>query len=124
MNDKEIISGVIFDPIKNEIFYAEKDTGAFLNNQRIRVSKKNNLSDCLFATNLESIKNMDLNLRISGSAALDLAYVGCGRLDGFFQKTKYLGYCRRHNYSGEEAGGNINNIDLKIKNHNIIAHLK
>ena len=40
MNDKEIISGVIFDPIKDEIFYAEKDTGAFLNNQRIRVSKK------------------------------------------------------------------------------------
>ena len=42
MND-EIISGLIYDPIKNEIFYAEKNNGAFLNNQRIRVSKKNNL---------------------------------------------------------------------------------
>ena len=122
MNDKEIISGVIFDPIKNEIFYAEKDTGAFLNNQRIRVSKKNNLSDCLFATNLENIKNMDLNLRISGSAALDLAYVGCGRLDGFFQKNLNIWDIAAGLIIVKEAGGNINNIDLKkIKNHNIIA---
>ena len=43
-SNNEIISGIIFDPIKNELFYAEKDNGAFLNNQRIRVSKKKN--DC------------------------------------------------------------------------------
>ena len=44
----EIISGLIFDPIKDEMFFAEKDKGAFLNNQRLRVSKKNSLDDCHF----------------------------------------------------------------------------
>ncbi len=46
----EIISGVIYDPIKDEMFYAEKNNGAYLNNKRIRVSKKNNIENCLFAT--------------------------------------------------------------------------
>ena len=86
----EIISGLIFDPIKNEIFFAEKNNGAFFNNQRIRVSKKNNLNECLFATNKNGINKNDLNCRISGSAALDLAYVGAGRLDGFFQNNLNL----------------------------------
>ena len=81
VSNNEILAGVIFDPIKNEMFYGEKDLGSFFNNQRIRVSKKNNLDECLFSTNLESLKNIDLNLRISGSAALDLAYVASGRLD-------------------------------------------
>ena len=48
-SDDEIICGLIFDPIKDEMFYAEKNNGAFFNNQRIRVSKKNNLDECLFA---------------------------------------------------------------------------
>ena len=60
-SDDEIICGLIFDPIKDEMFYAEKNNGAFFNNQRIRVSKKNNLDECLFSTNLESLKNIDLN---------------------------------------------------------------
>ena len=47
----EIISGIIFDPIKNEIFYAEKNQGSYFNNHRIRVSKRKNLDECLFATN-------------------------------------------------------------------------
>ena len=52
----EILSGKIMDPIKNEILYAEKNTGAFFNNQRIRVSKKNIIDDCLFVTNSEGVK--------------------------------------------------------------------
>ena len=47
----EIISGLIYDPIKDEMFYAEKNNGAFINNRRIRVSKKNDLNNCLFASN-------------------------------------------------------------------------
>ena len=47
----EIISGLIFDPIKDEMFFAEKNKGAFLNNQRLRVSKKSSLDDCLFSSN-------------------------------------------------------------------------
>ena len=50
ISNSEIVSGLIFDPIKNEMFYAEKNNGAYFNNQRIRVSKKNNINDCLFAT--------------------------------------------------------------------------
>jgi len=80
----KIISGLIFDPIKDEMFFAEKDKGAFLNNQRLRVSKKNSIDDCLFSSNHEGVKFSDLNMRYSGCAALDLAYVASGRLDGFF----------------------------------------
>ena len=49
-SNNEIVSGLIFDPIKNEMFYAEKNNGAFFNNQRVRVSKKNQIDDCLFVT--------------------------------------------------------------------------
>ena len=49
-SNNEIIAGVVFDPIKNEIFYAEKDNGTYFNNQRVKVSKKNDLEECLFAT--------------------------------------------------------------------------
>ena len=84
--EEEITSGLIFDPIKNEIFYAEKNAGSFMNNSRVRVSNKSNLEECLFASNNDGVKSVypKLNLRNTGCAALDLAYVGCGRLDGYF----------------------------------------
>ena len=81
----EIISGLIFDPIKNEMFYTEKNNGAFFNNHRIRVSKKNKLNECLFSTGGKEQKKLDLQYRKSGSAALDMAYVAAGRYDGYFQ---------------------------------------
>ena len=49
-SNDEIVSGLIFDPIKDEIFFAEKDNGAYFNNHRVRVSKKNNINECLFVT--------------------------------------------------------------------------
>ena len=67
------------------MFYAEKNNGAFFNNQRIRVSKKNNLDECLFATGGKLQNEVDLNYRKSGCAALDMAYVANGRYDGFFK---------------------------------------
>ena len=83
-SDDEIICGLIFDPIKDEMFYAEKNNGAFFNNQRIRVSKKNNLDECLFAVG--KLKNEPgFTYRRSGCAALDIAYVASGRLDGYAQ---------------------------------------
>ena len=71
--EDEIKIGIIYDPIKNEIFYAEKNNGSYINNSRVRVSKKSNLDDCLFASNSEGIKSIypKLNLRNSGCAALD-----------------------------------------------------
>ena len=59
-HENEIISGLIFDPIKDEMFYAEKNNGAYLNNKRIRVSKKNNINECLFATSGSIDKELKL----------------------------------------------------------------
>ncbi len=112
----EIISGLIFDPIKNEMFFAEKDNGAFFNNQRIRVSKKNQIDDCLFVTG-GKIKNFpDLPYRKSGCAALDMAYVAAGRYDGYFQYDLNLWDIAAGIIILKEAGGILNEIDLSINN--------
>jgi myo-inositol-1(or 4)-monophosphatase len=108
----EIVSGLIYDPIKDEMFYAEKDNGAFFNNQRIRVSKKRELNSCLFATGGESKNQIDLPVRKSGSAALDMAYVGAGRYDGYFQNYLNLWDVAAGIVIIKEAGGIINDIDL------------
>ena len=112
----EIISGIIFDPIKNETFYAEKNQGAFFNNHRIRVSKRKNLDECLFATNKNGLSSTDLNSRIFGSAALDLAYVASGRIDGYFQNGLNLWDIAAGTLIVKEAGGIVNNYDLKKTN--------
>jgi myo-inositol-1(or 4)-monophosphatase len=118
----EIISGLIFDPIKNEMFYAEKNNGAFLNNQRIRVSKKNKLNDCLFVTNNKLKNDLELTYRKSGCAALDMAYVASGRYDGFFQHNLCLWDIAAGIILVKEAGGVLNEINLSInKNVKIIA---
>ena len=77
----------------------------------------------MFGSNLDGVKNnKDLNLRISGSAALDLAYVASGRLDGFFQKKLNIWDIAAGLIIIKEAGGLISDIDLsRIKNHAIIA---
>ena len=111
-HNDEIISGLIFDPIKDEMFYAEKDNGAFLNNRRIRVSKKNNIKECLFATSGLIDKKMEFSYRKSGSAALDMAYIACGRYDGYFQKNLHLWDIAAGLILVKEAGGIINKIDL------------
>ena len=107
----EILSGLIFDPIKDEMFFAEKNKGAFLNNQRIRVSKKNSLEECLFSSNHEGVKYSDLNMRYSGCAALDLAYVAAGRLDGFFHNKINLWDIAAGDILVKEAGGIVNDIN-------------
>jgi myo-inositol-1(or 4)-monophosphatase len=95
----ELIAGVIFDPEHNEMFTAERGSGAYLNNRRIRVSKVNRLENTLVATGFPSRKrheNVNIHfyyqlamlthgVRRAGSAALDLAYVASGRLDGFWE---------------------------------------
>ncbi|MDA7801149.1 inositol monophosphatase [Candidatus Pelagibacter sp.] len=111
-SDDEIVSGLIYDPIKDEMFYAEKESGAFFNNQRIRVSKKRELNNCLFATGGATKNEVDLPLRKSGSAALDIAYVAAGRYDGYFQNDLNLWDIAAGIILVKEAGGLINEIDL------------
>ena len=98
----EIVSGIIFDPIKNEMFSAEKGNGAYLNNSRIRVSNKSDFQNSCLVTGgpnsrskkkeavLEEYKKISMktfaHIRKSGSAALDMAYVSAGRYDGYWQK--------------------------------------
>ena len=125
----EIVTGLIFDPIKNEIFYAEKNNGSFFNNNRVRVSNKSNIEECLFATNSDGIKSLHpkLNLRNTGCAALDLAYVGCGRFDGYFHNQINLWDIAAGKIIIEEAGGKVNDIkefeinkiDIRAGNPNI-----
>lgn len=98
----EIVSAVVFDPAKDEMFYAEKGTGAWLNDsQRLRVSGRNRLIDCVFATgipfagqkylpallqDLARLMPQCAGVRRWGAASLDLAYVAAGRYDGFWER--------------------------------------
>ncbi len=95
----EVIAGVVYDPSREELFQAERGAGAYLNNQRIRVSKTANLSEGLLATGFPPFAtNHDLNLqfffkltrlshgiRRPGAAALDLCSVAAGRFEGFWE---------------------------------------
>ena len=118
----EILSGLIFDPIKNEMFYAEKNNGSFFNNQRIRVSNKKKIDECLFASKEKNENLTKLSIRNLGSAALDMAYVGSGRFDGFFQKNLEIWDIAAGVIIVKEAGGILNHIDLLSKSKiNIIA---
>ncbi|MFL2891759.1 MAG: inositol monophosphatase family protein [Candidatus Pelagibacter sp.] len=120
-SNNEMVCGLIYDPIKDELFYAEKNHGAYFNNQRIRVSKKRNIDECLFAVG-KGKYNPDLIYRRSGSAALDLAYVASGRFDGYFQNNLNLWDIAAGIIIVKEAGGIINEIDLSsLKNIKVLA---
>ena len=116
-SNNEIVSGLIYDPIKDEMFFAEKNNGAFLNNQKIRVSKKNIIENCLFTTGEALEKKPDFLYRKSGCAALDLAYVAAGRYDGYFQKNLNLWDIAAGIVLINEAGGIINELNLDNLNH-------
>jgi myo-inositol-1(or 4)-monophosphatase len=95
----ELVVGVVLDPFRGELFTCEKGAGAFMNGRRIHVSRAAKLDESLFATGFPSRRrHLDLNIhfyyqlamashgvRRGGAAALDLAYVACGRLDGYWE---------------------------------------
>ncbi len=114
-SNNEIVSGLIFDPIKDEMFFAEKNNGAFLNNQRIKVSKKKDIKACLFATGGKEKSSINLTTRKSGSAALDMAYVAAGRYDGYFQKNLNIWDIAAGIVIVKESGGIVSEINL-LKN--------
>jgi len=117
---------VIYDPLKNELFTASKGRGAFLNDRRVRVSKCTRLQDALIGTGfpfkevsrlerygrqLERFMRVAAGVRRAGAAALDLAYVACGRLDGFWE----LGLSPWDMAAGalliQEAGGLVGDLE-------------
>jgi myo-inositol-1(or 4)-monophosphatase len=123
--DGEMVAGVIYDPLRDEMFSAAKGEGATLNGERIHVSRATQLQEALIATGFPSIKRHESpnvhfyqeftlrshGVRRAGSAALDLAYVACGRLDGYweFQLNPWdtsAGYLLV-----EEAGGKVTHFD-------------
>lgn len=125
LDNGEPVLGIVYNPFTDELFYAEKGKGAFLNGEPISVSKENTLDKALVAfgtspyekelaeVNFEILKNVYLktsDIRRSGSAALDLVYTACGRIDGFFERNlKPWDYC-----GGicivNEAGGKVTNM--------------
>ena len=100
--EKEIICGIIYDPIKDEMFTAEKGNGSYVNNKRMRVSSRSKLKDCIIFTGGPKMGSADQEISLKeynlfsskvltpirklGSASLDMAYVAAGRCDGFWQR--------------------------------------
>ena len=133
MVKKEIISGIIYDPIKDELFWAEKGIGAFLNGKRIRVSARSQLKDSLVSTGipwkgmesshknylkiLENIMKSSSGIRRYGAAALDLAYVAAGRYDAFWEFNLKTWDIAAGALIVKEAGGYVGNIN---KNENYL----
>jgi len=135
----EIICGVIFNPIVNEMFVAEKGNGAYLNNSRIRVSNKKKIKDALLVTGgpkgaskikdkifseYINVSNNVSNVRKFGSAALDMAYVACGRFDGYWQRELNYWDIAAGMIILKEAGGFVNFFEEDNNNplkKNIIA---
>tara|TARA_B100000579_G_C22688108_1_gene783632 strand:- start:3 stop:812 length:810 start_codon:yes stop_codon:yes gene_type:complete len=126
--NNEIKNGLIYDPIKNELFFAEVGSGAFLNNSRIRVSKKKNLKNSLIGTGgprgnskfknkifseyLEVSNNVEIPVRKFGSASLDLANVACGRFDAFWQRELSHWDVAAGILIVKEAGGFVDYFDV------------
>ncbi len=136
----EIVAGVICDPIKDEMFWAEKGVGAYMNSKRMRVSARRELVDCLIATGapfagvmskqpfftkqLDAVMPKVAGIRRWGAASLDLAYVAAGRFDGYWEAG--LGYydVAAGGLMVKEAGGFVVSIDTgkhPLKDGNIIA---
>jgi myo-inositol-1(or 4)-monophosphatase len=123
--DGDLKIGVVYDPVHEELFYAEKGKKAFLNDSIISVSKRRKLSDSILATGFPYIKKTEKDsnvpefsallmksrgLRRLGSAALDLCYVACGRLDGYWEKSLKIWDVAAGGLIVSEAGGKITNF--------------
>lgn len=122
----KITAGVVYDPIKDELFWAERGSGAWKNNNRLRVSARKKIDEALVGTGLppgdqaaledyiprlQKLMEEAAAVRRYGSAALDLCYVAAGRYDGFFE----LGLSPWDTAAGvilvREAGGMVTEID-------------
>ncbi len=135
----ELRLGVVYDPMLEELFVAEKDGGAYLNDRRIGVSATPTLDRSLLATgfpydlrtsrenNLDHFSNFALRaqaIRRAGSAALDMCYVGCGRFDGFWELKLKPWDVAAGSLVVREAGGRLTDFDnsqFSIYGYEVIA---
>ena len=125
----ELVAGAIYDPTRDELFWAEKGLGAFLNDSRIRISERRDLVNCLIATEIHSeainadgpndyiaeIRNASGAIRDLGSTSLDLAYIAAGRLDGFWHPQILPWEMAAGIIIVKEAGGYITDLVGGIK---------
>lgn len=122
---KEIIAGVIYDPVKDEMFTAETGTGAWMNDRRLRVSARRNVSEMIFATgvpfgtsdtlpdtmgDLARLMPRCAGVRRWGAASLDLAYVAAGRYDGFWERNLHPWDIAAGLLLVREAGGLVGSV--------------
>ena len=120
--DNEIRFGAVYNPIFNELFFAEKHHGAFLNGSKITVSNNNEISNCIVATGFPydrwekgdyyikeflAFTKTTQGVRRTGSAAIDLCYVAAGRFDGFFERKLKPWDMAAGSLIVSEAGGKI-----------------
>ena len=119
---KEIIAGVVYDPLRDEMFTAEKHKGAFLNGRRIQVSARKDLSDALLGHGvprkgkadfkpalamLQAVTENEAGARTLGASALELAYVAAGRLDGYWHTSLHIWDIAAGILLVQEAGGTV-----------------
>ncbi|WP_334127644.1 inositol monophosphatase family protein [Sneathiella sp.] len=123
---KEITAGIILDPVKDELFWAEKGGGAYMNDRRLRVSSRTRMAESLFATGipflgkadhdrflkeLERIMSLSSGVRRFGAASLDLAYVAAGRYDGFWERNLQEWDIAAGIIIAREAGALVSQLD-------------
>jgi len=122
----ELVAGLVYDPLRDEAFHAERGNGAYLNDRRIRVSGRRNMADALIATGIpykghgdhpqflaeaEAVMAEVAGVRRWGAAALDLAYVAAGRYDGFWERDLSSWDVAAGIVLVREAGGYVSQID-------------
>ena len=125
----ELIAGVVYDPIRDELFWGEKGRGAYLNQERIRASARRNVADSLFATGIPfkgsgtpeehqnflvemgAVMSVSAGIRRWGVASLDLAYVAAGRFDGFWELGLNAWDYAAGSVLVREAGGYVAQMD-------------
>ncbi len=127
LTNDEITDGIIYNPILNDFFWSSKGKGSWCNNRRLRVSNRNNLSECLIGTGIpfgkriyknyldeiDKVAQSTAGIRRLGSAGIDLAYVAAGKLDGFWEKDLNLWDVSTGILLVKEAGGFISDLDGK-----------
>ena len=123
-----VIAGVIYNPANDELYIAERGKGAFLNDQRLRVAGRRQLSDCVVACGLPhigrgdhdlsrremmEIQNKVAGLRRFGAASLDMAFIAAGRLDGYWERNLSSWDMAAGAILVREAGGTVSCVDGK-----------